>query len=151
MEQELIGVTQKPTILTFSEMCETLKVTPSTLRKRWKELPHFLVGTGQQVDSARFVLEKVMEYLEEHHAGKRQQARNVHSKVRISGASLPETRIRDNPSGKGLGGGRKAEAKVPASCPTSTRDKTSFRILSGFSEEIPRGLQGKNAAEHGKI
>jgi len=121
-------------IVTFQELCEALKARGSTLRKRWKEFPHFFIGTGCQVDSARFILEKVVEYLE--NANKRQETRNVHGEIHVRRGGVSETGVRNNSSGKRLGGARKAKAKVSSADTVASNAKSTFRVLSVFGDEV---------------
>lgn len=50
-------------ILTYVELSEALKVDPKTFRKQWKHLPHFFVGIGSNLKSARFILQDVLAFL----------------------------------------------------------------------------------------
>lgn len=46
-------------VLKISELCEALQISAITLKRRWRRLPHFLVGNGTDLRSARFRLDKV--------------------------------------------------------------------------------------------
>ena len=44
-------------------LAEILLTSPNTLRKKWYRLPHFYVGTGRNLKSARFDVSDVIDYL----------------------------------------------------------------------------------------
>jgi len=47
-------------IVDFAELSSFLKVPQNTLRKKWRDLPHFSVGTGRNLKSARFDVNHVL-------------------------------------------------------------------------------------------
>ena len=51
-------------IVNIHGLAEKLLTSKSTLRKGWRRLPHFYVGEGRNLKSARFDLDKVVSYLE---------------------------------------------------------------------------------------
>ena len=52
-------------IVNVHRLAEILLTSTSTLRKRWRRLPHFYVGEGCNLKSARFDVTKVINFLEE--------------------------------------------------------------------------------------
>jgi hypothetical protein len=64
------------TIIDKDTLCELFKISESSLRNQYKSWPHFYVCNGRDLRSARFILEKVVEHLEEN-ANQGQKARNM--------------------------------------------------------------------------
>ena len=58
-------------IVNIHRLAEILLSSTSTLRKGWRRLPHFYVGEGCNLKSARFNVTKVINFLEEEAAAKR--------------------------------------------------------------------------------
>lgn len=58
-------------IVNIHRLAEILLTSTSTLRKRWRRLPHFYVGEGCNLKSARFDVKKVINFLEEEAEAKR--------------------------------------------------------------------------------
>ena len=102
-------------IVNIHRLAEILLTSTSTLRKGWQRLPHFYVGEGCNLKSARFNVTKVINFLEEEaeakrnngtiqtqrqeegmvhpfHAGRRNlQKRRVPNKVRSGGVGRKRT------------------------------------------------------------
>ena len=102
-------------IVNIHRLAEILLTSTSTLRKGWRRLPHFYVGEGCNLKSARFDVKKVINFLEEEaeekrnngttqtqrqeegmvrplHAGRRNlQKRRVPNKVRSGGVGRKRT------------------------------------------------------------
>jgi len=51
-------------IVNIHRLAEILLTSTSTLRKNWRRLPHFYVGEGCNLKSARFDVKKVINFLE---------------------------------------------------------------------------------------
>ena len=58
-------------IVNIHRLAEILLTSTSTLRKGWRRLPHFYVGEGCNLKSARFNVTKVINFLEEEAEAKR--------------------------------------------------------------------------------
>ena len=58
-------------IVNIHRLAEILLTSTSTLRKGWRRLPHFYVGEGCNLKSARFDVTKVINFLEEEAEAKR--------------------------------------------------------------------------------
>jgi hypothetical protein len=102
-------------IVNIHRLAEILLTSTSTLRKGWRRLPHFYVGEGCNLKSARFDVKKVINFLEQEaeakhnngtiqaqrqeegmvrsvHAGRRNsQKRRVPNKVRSCGMGRKRT------------------------------------------------------------
>ena len=52
-------------IVNIHGLAEILLTSTSTLRKGWRRLPHFYVGNGRNLKSARFDVKRVISFLEE--------------------------------------------------------------------------------------
>lgn len=52
-----------PIIVDHQGLADVLAVSPKTVAKFWREYPHFYVGTGQNLKSARFDVADVIDYL----------------------------------------------------------------------------------------
>ena len=50
-------------IVDIHGLAEILLTSPNTLRKKWHRLPHFYVGTGHNLKSARFDVGDVIDFL----------------------------------------------------------------------------------------
>lgn len=124
-------------IVDFRELSSILKVNPKTFRKRWRDLPHFFVGTGHQIDSARFNLDKVLKFLEQESAAFRQDRKNLDRAGDVPRAEGPAKGIRDKGTRQGLGSARKKKAKVSSSDPASPGAKPRWRVLSVLGDKLP--------------
>ena len=51
--------------LNYIELAKNLNVASQTLKKSWRHLPHFFVGSGTNLKSARFDLQDVLSYLKD--------------------------------------------------------------------------------------
>lgn len=49
--------------MNYKQLADECGVGPDTIRHIWSELPHFFVGTGRNLKSARFCLIDVLTYL----------------------------------------------------------------------------------------
>ena len=99
-------------IVDIHGLSDVLCTTPATLRKRWREFPHIYVGTGKNLKSARFVVERVLEYLE--NVGMENQERAVDSKVCPRRAPVQKRRLPDSRKGSGMGSRRETAVEGPA-------------------------------------
>jgi len=50
-------------IVNIQELASILKASPHTLRKNWRDFPHFFIGDGKNLKGARFILSEVIEHL----------------------------------------------------------------------------------------
>ena len=114
-------------IVDFYELASILKTNPKTLHKRWREFPHFFTGTGHNLKTARFIVSKVVEHLENVSMVGQKQAL-VGRKDRTSEAGIQKGRIQNEDRRGGMGGRRKKEVEEPASTEASTSEDP-FNLL----------------------
>lgn len=58
-----------PHIVDIHGLSEVLATNVNTLRKRWRQIPHFFVGEGNNLKGARFDVEDVINFLKEESYG----------------------------------------------------------------------------------
>ena len=113
-------------IVNIHGLAEILLTSASTLRKDWRRLPHFYVGRGCNLKSARFDVIKVVDFLErEAEAGRRNGSVQTHGQKEgmvlplHGGRGNPQERgIRDKVRSGGVGGKRAAQDKAPGTIGT---------------------------------
>ena len=109
----------------------------STLRKGWRRLPHFYVGEGSNLKSARFDVKKVIKFLEEEAEEKRnngtiqtqRQKEGMVRPIHDGRANLQKRRIPDKVRSSGVGGKRAIPDKTSRA--TDTRDDP-FDLCEGI-------------------
>jgi len=64
-QKEIVERFRQPNIhiVDIYGLAEILLTSPNTLRKKWHRLPHFYVGTGHNLKSARFDVGDVIDFL----------------------------------------------------------------------------------------
>ena len=64
-QKEIVERFREPNfhIVDIYGLAEILLTSPNTLRKKWHRLPHFYVGTGRNLKSARFDVNDVIDFL----------------------------------------------------------------------------------------
>ena len=101
--------------LTYKELAERLGSSPETLKKVWRSYPHYFVGSGRNLKSARFDLQDVLDYLKgRDYANLRlpdQTGPQVQGGVQAPGQASHNGRIQKKGRGKGMDHGRKAKAQ----------------------------------------
>jgi hypothetical protein len=108
-------------IVNIHRLAEIFLTSTSTLRKGWRRLPHFYVGEGCNLKSARFDVIKVIKFLEEeaeakHNNGTTQTQRQEEGMVRPLHAgrrNLQKRRVSDKVRSGGMGRKRTIPDKTP--------------------------------------
>jgi len=124
-------------IVDIHRLAEILLTSTSTLRKGWRRLPHFYVGEGSNLKSARFDVNKVIKFLEEEAEVKRnngtiQTQRQEEGLVRpIHGGrgNLQKRRVPNKVRSNGVGGKRTIPDKTPGA---SNTDDDPFDLCAGI-------------------
>jgi hypothetical protein len=108
-------------IVNIHRLAEILLTSTSTLRKGWRRLPHFYVGEGCNLKSARFNVTKVINFLEEEAEAKRnngtiqtqRQEEGLVHPLHAGRRNLQKRRISDKVRGGGMGRKRTIQDKAP--------------------------------------
>ena len=124
-------------IVDIHRLAEILLTSTSTLRKGWRRLPHFYVGEGSNLKSARFDVNKVIKFLEDEaeakpNNGTIQAQRQEEGMVRpIHGGrrNLQKRRVPNKIRSSGVGGKRKIPDKTSRAA--DTRDDP-FDLCAGI-------------------
>ena len=124
-------------IVDIHRLAEILLTSTSTLRKGWRRLPHFYVGEGSNLKSARFDVNKVIKFLEEETEAKRnngtiQAQRQKEGMVRpVHGgrSNLQKRRFPNKIRSSGVGGIRTPPAKTPGAVDTGD---DAFDLCAGI-------------------
>ncbi len=93
---------EKLAIVNIHGLAEILLTTPSTLRKGWHRLPHFFIGEGRNLKSARFDVKKVVRYLE-------QETEEIKNRL----IQNRKKKISNKTRCRRVGRGREAQDKIP--------------------------------------
>jgi len=124
-------------IVDIHRLAEILLTSTSTLRKGWRRLPHFYVGEGSNLKSARFDVKKVIKFLEEEAEVKRnngtiqtqRQKEGMVRPIHDGRANLQKRRIPNKVRSSGVGGKRAIPDKTSRA--TDTRDDP-FDLCAGI-------------------
>jgi len=124
-------------IVDIHRLAEILLTSTSTLRKGWRRLPHFYVGEGSNLKSARFDVKKVIKFLEEEAEVKRnngtiqtqRQKEGMVRPIHDGRSNLQKRRIPDKVRSRGVGGKRTIPDKTSRA--TDTRDDP-FDLCAGI-------------------
>ena len=124
-------------IVDIHGLAEILLTSTSTLRKGWRRLPHFYVGEGSNLKSARFDVKKVIKFLEEEAEVKRnngtiqtqRQKEGMVRPIHDGRANLQKRRIFDKVRSRGVGGKRTIPDKTSRA--TDTREDP-FDLCAGI-------------------
>ena len=119
-------------IVNIDGLAKALCTNKHTLRKRWRSLPHFFVGQGTDLRSARFDVNDVCTYLKqrgENYDGlEGQQKRLLGGQVPTSEATAQKGGVQDKTRRTALG----SRGKTKGVCHTTERDP--FHLLSGIGD-----------------
>jgi len=114
-------------IVNIHILAEILLTSTSTLRKGWRRLPHFYVGEGCNLKSARFDVTKVINFLEKEAEAKRnngtiqtqrQEEGMVHP-LRAGRRNLQKGRVSNKIRSGGMGRKRTIPDKTPGAIDTN--------------------------------
>ena len=114
-------------IVDIHGLAKILLTSTSTLRKGWRRLPHFYVGAGSNLKSARFDVIKVIKFLEEEAEAKRsdgtiqtqRQEKGMVHQVHAGRKNTQKGRISDKVRGSGVGRKRTLPDKTPGAINSS--------------------------------
>ena len=114
-------------IVNIHRLAEILLTSTSTLRKGWRRLPHFYVGEGCNLKSARFNVTKVINFLEEEAEAKRnngtiqtqRQEEGMAHPFHAGRRNLQKRRISDKVRSGGVGRKRTIPDKTPGAIDTN--------------------------------
>ena len=124
-------------IVDIHRLAEILLTSTSTLRKGWRRLPHFYVGEGSNLKSARFDVKKVIKFLEEEAEVKRndgtiqtqRQKEGMVRPIHDGRTNLQKRRVPDKVRSRGVGGKQTIPDKTSRA--TDTRDDP-FNLCAGI-------------------
>ena len=108
-------------IVNIHRLAEILLTSTSTLRKGWRRLPHFYVGEGCNLKSARFDVKKVINFLEKEAEDKRKngtiqtqrQEEGMVRSVHAGRRNLQKGRVPNKVRSGGVGRKRTIPDKTP--------------------------------------
>ncbi len=99
--------TMPPPIMNANDVMKVFKVGKSTLKKNYRDWPHFHVTSGQDLRSARFVYSDMLDYFKSQEAAygamARQGNRQVDIQIRSRIKTLQKTGLPDKGVGPRLG------------------------------------------------
>jgi len=117
-------------ILNIHQLAGELSTSSHTLKKRWRELPHFFVGGGKNLKGARFDFDEVITYLKQEASYDNLEGpekRRLDRKIQTSTQAI-QKRGFSKPKGSYALGGRKT-GRVTG---TSQTGKDPFNLLAGI-------------------
>jgi hypothetical protein len=114
-------------IVNIHRLAEILLTSTSTLRKGWRRLPHFYVGEGCNLKSARFDVTKVINFLEEEAEAKRnngtiqtqRQEEGMVCPIHVGRRNLQKRRVPNKVRSSGVGRKRTIPDKTPSAIDTN--------------------------------
>lgn len=116
--------------MNYKQLAAECGVGPDTIRHIWSELPHFFVGTGRNLKSARFCLTDVLTYLKcRDYGGDEIQdtIRNlaIQGQVQTERQDLPQGRVHITQTGSRVDHRQADPAGIE-------NDKDEFGLLDGL-------------------
>jgi hypothetical protein len=124
-------------IVNIHKLAKILSTSTSTLRKGWRRLPHFYVGEGCNLKSARFDVKKVINFLEEEAEARRNNG-TIQAQRQEEGMVRPLHAGRGNFQKRGVsnevrsgGMGRKRALSEKAPGRSDTKDD-AFDLCAGI-------------------
>jgi hypothetical protein len=99
-----------PQIVDIKQLSDILHVSPFTLRKVWKGLPHFFVGEGKNLKSARFDVNDVLDHLKGKGNVGLEDKKELVGEVLAPEQAVQETRAPLKSGSNSLGSGEKERA-----------------------------------------
>ncbi len=124
-------------IVNIHKLAEVLLTSTSTLRKGWRRLPHFFVGEGCNLKSARFDVKKVINFLEEESEtrrnngsiqAQRQEAGMVHT-LHAGRGNIQKRGVSNKIRSGGMGRKRAVSGKTPG---TGDTKDDPFDLCAGI-------------------
>ena len=120
------------TIVDIYGLAKELHASPNTLKKIWRSLPHFFIGTGKTLKGARFILHEVIDHLKKE-AGygsmERQKKEAVGRKIPVS---PPTTQKRGVPNK--VGSTAMDDQKAPGTKKSPSTRRDPFKLLPGINK-----------------
>jgi len=113
-------------------LSEILNASPHTIKKRWRDFPHFFVGMGKDLRSARFDVPEVLMHLKEVSQNvtiQRPRKKNMDRKIQISEKTVHKERIPNKIRSVSMGDPK--EKRTGAA-----EKKDPFNLFRGF-DKIP--------------
>jgi hypothetical protein len=105
-------------VLNYKDLAAILKISPETLRKNWRSYPHFFVGQGKDLRSARFDGMDVLDYLKKEKKYEqlmeipdKKWGESLSGQIPLQGSASGQGRIHITEGGTGVGEGRKKAVK----------------------------------------
>lgn len=115
-------------VVDFVGLGTALLCSAHTIRKFWRELPHFFVGTGKDLRSARFVVDDVLNHLKQrgYNNGymEKQADRVLGGKILVQKESLQEGGVSQKSRCNSMGGLEKRGVR-------STKNIDPYNLLGG--------------------
>ena len=111
-------------IVDYEGLAEALATSPKTIAKKWHEYPHFFIGTGRNLKSARFDVDDVVQYLKARdYECLEECARDMDRQVLVSEQAVQKRRLQKEIRGANLGAAKKRRTQESAS-------KDPFNLIS---------------------
>jgi hypothetical protein len=133
----------------YHELADVLGQTPEAFRKsRWQTMPHFFVGTGRDLRSARFDVADVLSYLKDrdyrhvNHSIPTGRETGIQGQGQAPGAAVHLRRVLDSGGSAGVDGRKKKGAKSPCA-----ESPNRFDVFSGI-QRVHGRLRGEDATDH---
>ncbi|OEU69931.1 MAG: hypothetical protein BA863_01605 [Desulfovibrio sp. S3730MH75] len=132
--------------INYIKLAEILGRAALTVRNEWRIYPHYFVGIGRTLKSARFDLDEVLEYLKE-------QTRDVIQPVQRPRGEIPlQVQVpgkavhKDRPNKKGRSGLESSKGETNKS--DSKGPARGFNVFRNVSD-LSGGLPSSNATANG--
>jgi len=119
-------------IVNSNGLAKALVMSPNTLKKTWRSLPHFFVGEGRNLKGARFIVNDVIEHLKKeanYDCVERSEKGSMDSQVSVSEQTVQKGGIPKARGCSAVGGGQEKRAEKSAGTRTGA---DPFNLLSGI-------------------
>ena len=119
-------------IVDIHELATILKASHHTLKKNWREFPHFFIGDGCTLKGARFDVAEVIEHLKKksRYVGvERSKKKYMDCQVQIQKKAIQERRLQNKVEGTGMGSSETRGTRKASGIGTDP-----FNLLSGVDK-----------------
>ena len=115
-------------------LATTLKASHHTLKKNWRDFPHFFIGDGKNLKGARFVVPEVIEHLKKearHVSVERSKKKSLDCQIQTQQQAVQKREIQDKVESAGMGSSEARRARKSTGTGAGT---DPFNLLSGIDK-----------------
>ena len=119
-------------IVNIYELATILKASHHTLKKKWRDFPHFFIGDGKNLKGARFIISEVIEHLKKeasHVSVERSKKKSMDCQIQTQQKTVQKRGIQDKVESTGMGSPETRRDRKPIGTRT---ENDPFNLLLGI-------------------